>query len=178
VLDTEAYVFGGGVTFNGNCPFKNSLAPTHSLKYSFLAAEWSYSPPGPRPGVLPTISPLPSPTEPNATWKDVTGGQVGWRLFSINIRYTVDHPHLRSYDMRIRSNLADPVHTVPGGSFTAGSFFFRGRASGPADPPTQSGGVPVDISLDPPCAYSFKLHYQTRHYVTNDGGDEVLYCIE
>jgi hypothetical protein len=59
---TEAYVFGGGVTLNGNCPFKNSAAPAHGLKYRFLAAEWGYSAPGPRPGVMPTISPLPSPT--------------------------------------------------------------------------------------------------------------------
>lgn len=335
--DTEAYVFGGGVTLNGNCPFKNSAEPTHSVKYRFLAAEWGYTAPGPRPGVMPSISPLPSPAEPNATWKVVTAsgptwvGDVyypdpgspifprkmsvyaspdpnGWialgvtpinvpltaggttnvmpsddpvmgnwvrsglllnmdtvpltgvptppawtanranagrsltdaekviirrfsvvfqvrdvvsgidiatevrdsiifdnstpvgivnieqllsnacspilGLSSINIRYTVDHPHLRYFHMRIKSNATDPVHSeasLPGGDFTAGSVFFRGGASGPADPPNQTGGVAVNIAGPPPdpaCAYAFKVRYSTRHYLTGEGGDEVLYCIE
>jgi hypothetical protein len=331
---TEAYVFGGGVRLNGNCPFRNSADPTHGLKYRFLAAEWGYDAIGPRPGVMPINSPLPSPTEPNATWKVVTavsptwvgdvyypdpggptpfqkqpiyispdpsgwielGGRIvtvpltaggttnvalsddpltgnwvrsgfllemdtvpltgphtppGWAsdkknagrsltsvekaiirrfslvfqvrdivtgtdvftevrdsiifdnsnvigivnieqllsnecspitgMSSINIRYTVDHPHLRYFHMRIKSNVTDPVHSeasLPGGDFGAGSFFFRGGESGPADPPTQSGGVPVNISGDPACAYALKLRYSTRHYITGEGGDEVLYCIE
>jgi hypothetical protein len=102
-------------------------------------------------------------------------------LSSINIRYTVDHPHLRYFHMRIKNNSTDPVHSeasLPGGDFTAGAFFFRGGASGPADPPNQPGGVPVDISADPACAYALKLRYATRHYLTGEGSDEVLYCIE
>jgi hypothetical protein len=331
---SEAYVFGGGVRLNGNCPFRNNAAPANKMKYRFLAAEWGYDAPGPRPGVMPINSPLPSPTEPNATWKVVTGagstwvGDVyypdpggtppfrkesiyiapdpgGWialdgmivtvpltaggttnvalsddsltgnwvrsgfllemdtvplagphappawvsdkknagrsltnaekaiirrfslvfqvrdvttgidvftevrdsiifdnssaigivnieqllsnacspitGLSSINIRYTVDHPHLRYFHMRIKNNVTDPVHSeasLPGGDFAAGSFFFRGGASGPADPPNQAGGVPVNISADPACAYALKLRYSTRHYLTGEGGDEVLYCIE
>ena len=331
---TEAFVFGGGVRLNGNCPFRNNAAPTHSLKYRFLAAEWSYTAPGPRPGVMPSISPLPSPTEPNAVWKVVTGagstwvGDVyypdpggpspfrkesiyispdpnGWirldgtvvtvpltaggtasvalsddslsgnwvrsgfllemdtaplagpqappawasdkknagrsltdaekaiirrfslvfqvrddatnadvfteirdliifdnstatgivnieqllsnacspimGLSSINIRYTVDHPHLRYFHLRIKNNATDPVHneaSLPGDDFTAGSFFLRGGASGPADPPTQPGGFNVIISGDPACAYALKLRYSTRHYLTGESNDEVLYCIE
>ncbi|PYS77886.1 MAG: hypothetical protein DMF66_08285 [Acidobacteria bacterium] len=328
----EAYVFGGGVMLNGNCPFKNAASPTHGLKYRFLAAEWGYSAPGPRPGALPDVSPLPAPTEPNATWKVVTAagptwvGDVyynngvnpfakmsvyvspdadGWihldgvsvtaplagggttsvvlsddpltgnwvrsgnllvmdtvplsgphappawasdrknagrsltdgekaiihrfsvvfqvrdvatnadiftdtrdsiifdnstpvgfvnieellsdacnpikGLSSINVRYTVDHPHLRYFHLRIKNNATDPVHdeaSMPGGDFAAGSFFFRGGASGPADPPNQSGGFAVDISGDPACAYALKLRYSTRHYQTGESGDEVLYCIE
>jgi hypothetical protein len=105
-------------------------------------------------------------------------------LSSINIRYTVDHPHLRYFHMRIKNNATDPVHgegTLTGGDFTAGSFFFRGGASGPADPVTQTGGVPVNIGGPPPdpaCSYALKLRYSTRHYSTGEGGDEVLYCIE
>jgi hypothetical protein len=318
---------------NGNCPFKNAAAPTHGLKYRFLAAEWGYTAPGPRPGVLPTVAPPPAPAEPNATWKVVTAagptwvGDVyyndglnpfakmsvyvspdadGWihldgesvtaplfgggttsvvlsdnpltgnwvrsgnlldmdtvplagphappawvsdrknagrsltdgekaiiRRFrvvfqvrdfdtnadiftdtrdsivfdnstpvgfvnieelmsnvcnpimsgptaSINVRYTVDHPHLRYFHLWIKNN-AGVVHneaSMPGGDFAAGSFFFRGGASGPADPPNQPGGFNVDISGDPACAYALKLRYLTRHYITGEGGDEVLYCIE
>jgi hypothetical protein len=329
----EAYVFGGGVMLNGNCPFKNAAAPTHGLKYRFLAAEWGFS--GvPGPGVLPDVAPPPAPAEPNATWKVVTAsggtwvGDVyynngvnpfakssiyvspdagGWiqldglsvalplvgggttnvvlsddpltgnwvrsgnllamntapltgthttpawaadraeagrsltdaekariRRFrvvfqvrdvstntdiftdtrdsiifdnsspvalvnvaellsnacspimsgptaSINIRYTVDHPHLSYFKMKIRNNATDPVHdspTLPGGSFTAGSFFFRGGASGPADPPNQPGGVSLDISSDPPCAYTLELFFHTRHYLSGQGERDVLYCIE
>lgn len=321
---TEAYVFGGSLDLNGNCPFRNSAVPANSLKYRFLAAEWGYGAPGPRPGVMPSISPLPSPTEPNATWVgDVyypdPGGPLPFRkmpvytspdangwialdgttinvpltaggttsvtlsddtltgnwvrsgfllamntgpltgphapppwassksnagrsltdaekaiirrfslvfqvrdvatnadvavevrdsiifdnssviglvnieqllsdacspisgLASINVRYTVDHPHLRYFHTRIKSNATDPVHSeasMPGGDFTPGSFMFRGGASGPADPPNQTGGVAVNISADPPCAYALKLRYATRHYLTGEGSDEVLYCIE
>ena len=330
---TEAFVFGGTVRLNGNCPFKNNAAPTHSLKYRFLAAEWGYDPPGPRPGAIPSVSPPPSPTEPNATWKVVTGSSTfvgdvyypdpggsppfrgqsvyvapdpgGWitldglvvtvpltaggtttvalsddsltgnwvrsgfllemdtlplagpdappawalnkinagrsltdgekaiirrfsvvfqvrdittgvdiftdvrdsivfdnstpigmvnvehlisnacnpgvGLSSINIRYTVDHPHLRYFHMRIKNNATDPVHSeavLPGADFAPGSFFLRGGASGPADPPNQAGGFAVNISGDPPCAYALKLRYSTRHYLTGEGYDEVLYCIE
>ncbi|HEX8353653.1 MAG TPA: hypothetical protein VF611_12180 [Pyrinomonadaceae bacterium] len=329
---SEAYVFGGGVMLNGNCPLKNAAAPTNGLKYRFLAAEWGYSS-GPAPGVLPDVAPPPAPSEPDATWKVVTAagptwvGDVyydnglnpfakmsvnvspdadGWirldgvsvtaplfgggtknvllsddpltgnwvrsgnLLFmntaplsgthappawasdrknagrsltdaekaiihrfrvvfqvrdvvtdadvftdtrdsiifdnstpvgfvnieelmsdacnpitsgpgaSIKVRYTVDHPHLRYFHLRIKSNLgvAHPEGSMPGGDFAAGSLFFRGGQSGPADPPNQSGGVNVDISGDPPCAYALKLRYITRHYVTGEGGDEVLYCIE
>lgn len=330
----EAYVFGGGVDLDGNCPFKNAAAPAHGLKYRFLAAEWGYTAPGPRPGVMPSISPLPFPAnaEPNATWKVVTGsatwvGDVyypdpgglnpfrghsvyvapdadGWihldglvvnvpltgggttnvtlsddsltgnwvrsgfllamntvpltgtpappawfskaqagrsltdgekaviRRFTvvfqvrdvvtntdvfaevrdsiifdnspalgivnveqllsnacspinlgatINLRYTVDHPHLRYFHMRIKNNATDPVHTeasLPGGDFAAGSFFFRGGASGPAAPPSPGDPVPVSLAGDPACAYAVKLRYATRHYLTGEGADEVLYCIE
>ncbi|HEY0173710.1 MAG TPA: hypothetical protein VGB98_22040 [Pyrinomonadaceae bacterium] len=332
-LPTEAYVFGGGIMLNGNCPIRNAAAPTHSLKYRFLAAEWGYSA-GPAPGVLPDVAPPPAPAEPDATWRVVTAAGATWlgdvyyndgadpfakipvsaspdpdgwihlqglsvtaplagggtttlvlsddpmtgnwvrsgnllvmntgpltgahappawasdrkeagrsltdgekariRRFrmvfqvrdfdtntdvftetrdsiifdntspvglvnveelmsnacspimsgpdaSINIRYTVDHPHLRYFHLRIKNNPTDPVHSeasLPGGDFAAGAFFFRGGQSGPADPPNQPGGFNVDISDDPPCAYALKLRYITRHYVTGEGGDEVLYCIE
>ena len=329
----EAYVFGGGVMLNGNCPIRNAAAPTHSLKYRFLAAEWGYTG-GPAPGVLPDIAPPPAPAEPDATWKVVTAtggtwvGDVyyndgvdpfakmsvyaspdadGWIHFaglsvtaplagggttslvlsddpltgnwvrsgnllamhtvpltgthtppawaadrinagrsltnaekaiirrfrmvfqvrdfdtntnvftetrdsiifdnspvvalvnvaqlisnacspimsgpaaSIDIRYTVDHPHLSYFHQRIKNNPTDPVHSeasLPGGVFTAGSFFFRGGASGPADPPNQPGGFNVDISADPPCAYALKLRFHTRHYLSGQDEREVLYCIE
>lgn len=329
---TEAYVFGGGVMLNGNCPFKNAASPTHGLKYRFLAAEWGYSAPGPRPGALPDVSPLPSPPEPNATWKVVTAASATWvgdvyynngvnpfakmsvyvspdadgwihldgtsvtaplsgggttsvvlsddpltgnwvrsgnllymdtvpltgtpappawasnkaqagrgladgekviiRRFSevfqvrdvvtnadvftetrdsiifdnspvvelvnveqllsnacspitlnssINLRYTVDHPHLRYFHIRIKNNATDPVHSeasLPGGDFAAGTFFFRGGASGPVGPPSPGDGVPVNLTGDPACAYAVKLRFATRHYLTGEGTDEVLYCIE
>lgn len=99
---------------------------------------------------------------------------------SINIRYTVDHPHLSYFHLWIKNNpgIVHNEASMPGGDFTPGSFFFRGGASGPADPATQPGGVSVDISGDPPCAYALKLRYRTRHYFSGEGGDEVLYCIE
>jgi hypothetical protein len=326
---TEAYVFGGGVALNGNCPFKNAAAPTHSLKYRFMVAEWGYNAPGPRPGVLPSIAPSAPPAEPDATWKVVTGGATwlgdvyyndgvnptakksvsvapdpnGWialdglavtvplsgsgtttvnlsddvntgnwvrsgnlldmssgpitgaqpvaawsgdrtqagrfptdaekvvirrfrmvfqvrdistnadiftevldsivfdnssvvealniqqlltdscnpitGLQSIDVRYTIDHPHLNTFHLWIKNN-AGIVHaeaTMPGGDFTAGSFFFRGGASGPV-PLTGPGGFNVDISADPPCAYAVWIRFGTRHYVPGGGNDEVLYCIE
>lgn len=328
----EAYVFGGSLMLNGNCPLKNLASPTHGLKYRFLAAEWGYSGTGPRPGALPDVPPSAPPAEPDATWKVVTGGltnvgdvyyndgfnpnahtivQVvpdinGWiqldgltvaaPLFgggttpvtlsddpitgnwlrtdnlllmdtvplsgttvppawagdrknagrsltdpekaiihrfsilfqvrdvvsgtdiytefldsiifdnstpvgfvnieelmsdackpimsgpaaSINVRYTVDHTHLRYFHLWIKNN-SGIVHneaSMPGGDFTAGAFFFRGGASGPTDPPNQPGGFNVDISGDPVCAYALKLRYATRHYVTGEIPDEVLYCIE
>jgi hypothetical protein len=328
---SEAYVFGGGIMLNGNCPLKNAAAPTHGLKYRFLAAEWGYSGTGPRPGALPDIPPPAPPSEPDATWKVVTAASgtnvgdvyyndgvnpsahttvyatpdgLGWiqldgltvaaplagggstpvtlsddpvtgnwlrtdnllrmdtvplsgthappawagdrknagrsltdgekaiihrfsmvfqvrdvvtntdiytefldsiifdnasaigflnieelmsdacspisGLTEIHVRYTVDHPHLRLFHLWIKNN-PGVVHaeaSMPGGDFTPGSFFFRGGASGPADPPNQPGGFAVDISADPVCAYALWLRYQTRHYLTGEPTDEVLYCVE
>jgi hypothetical protein len=92
----------------------------------------------------------------------------------------VDHPHLRHFHMWIKNNpgIVHNEASMPGGDFAPGTFFFRGGASGPPDPPNDPGGIPVDISGDPPCAYALKLRYATRHYLTGEGSDEVLYCIE
>ena len=97
---------------------------------------------------------------------------------TIHLLYTVDHPHLRNFSVSI-SNNGGTVHAappLPHGEFTSGAYFFRGGAGGPHDPVTFAGGVPVDISADPPCAYSVNLSFITRRY--GDLGTTLsrLYC--
>jgi hypothetical protein len=64
---------------------------------------------------------------------------------------------------------------MPSGAFTAGSLFFRGGAGGP-HVPANNGGVAVDVSTDPPCAYSVNLGWQTRRWNEPATGTQILYC--
>lgn len=95
----------------------------------------------------------------------------------LHILYTVDHPHLNNYSLSI-SNNSGTVHgapPLPNGEFTAGSFFFRGNASGPHNG-TFTGGVPFSVAADPGCAYKLSLSFDTRHYNVSGTHIERLYC--
>lgn len=102
-----------------------------------------------------------------------------------HILYTVDHPHLRRFSIRIWNNTGTvhppPAHSgsptvaMPSGEFSAGSFFFRGGAGGP-HVPAGTGGVAVDISGDPPCAYAVELSWLTRRYLALEQSTTILYC--
>jgi hypothetical protein len=102
-----------------------------------------------------------------------------------HVLYTVDHPHLRSFAVSIANNggqvhpppaySGSPTVAMPDGAFTAGGFFFRGGASGPHIP-SGTGGVAVDISGDPACAYRVDLTWQTRRYGDSGHAEEILYC--
>ena len=96
-----------------------------------------------------------------------------------HVQYTLDHPHLRHFDVTIWNNggtvhpppahSGSPTVAMPSGDFTAGSFFFRGGASG-------VGGVAVNISGDAPCAYSVTLSWLTRHWQASTQSVPILYC--
>jgi hypothetical protein len=102
-----------------------------------------------------------------------------------HVLYTVDHPHLRSFSVQISNNggvvhpppafSGSPTTAMPSGAFTAGSFFFRGGAGGPHNG-SGTGGVAVDISGDPPCAYAVTLSWQTRRYYDTGHSTQILYC--
>jgi hypothetical protein len=102
-----------------------------------------------------------------------------------HVLYTVDHPHLRSFQITIGNNngqvhpppafSGSPTAAMPSGAFAAGNYFFRGGAGGP-HLGGGNGGVPVAIGADPSCAYAVTLGWQTR--IWNDAGHStlVLYC--
>ncbi len=93
-----------------------------------------------------------------------------------HVLYTVDHPHLSSFSLAINNNIT-VVHSLVSASFPPAGFFFRGGNSGPHNG-TFTGGLAVDVSADPPCAYRVNITWSTRHYPTGLGDDkpEVLYC--
>jgi hypothetical protein len=102
-----------------------------------------------------------------------------------HILYTIDHPHLRSFQISISNNTGQihpppapsgsPTLAMPSGDFTAGSFFFRGGAGGP-HVAGGTGGVAVDIQADPVCAYRVDLSWSTRRYGDTGSSAEILYC--
>jgi hypothetical protein len=102
-----------------------------------------------------------------------------------HILYTVDHPHLRSFSLTISNNSKvvhpPPAHSgsatvaMPSGDFAPGSFYFRGGAGGP-HVAGGTGGVAVDISKDPKCAYRVDLSWLTRRYGDSSEQTEILYC--
>ena len=102
-----------------------------------------------------------------------------------HILYTVDHPHLRYFRIDIANNnggvhpppvfSGSPTVAMPDGNFTLGSFFFRGGAGGP-HVMNGTGGVAVDISADPSCAYMVTLHWLTRRYLALEQTNLILYC--
>ncbi|MDR8390296.1 carboxypeptidase-like regulatory domain-containing protein [Aliifodinibius sp. S!AR15-10] len=91
----------------------------------------------------------------------------------VHILYTLDHPHMNSYSIKIESN-SGVVHNappLPTDSF-GGDLFFRGGSSG-------SAGHLVDVSSDPSCAYAVILSWNTRHYHSRRGTgrhEQILYC--
>ncbi len=97
-----------------------------------------------------------------------------------HVLYTVDHPHLNSFHLEISSNLGTvhPAPPMPSGSFLLPpDLLFHGGNSGPHNA-GNTGGFPVDIHLDPTCAYRVNLYWSTRHYPQPWGDDkpEILYC--
>jgi hypothetical protein len=103
-----------------------------------------------------------------------------------HILYTVDHPHLRWFRVEIWNNTGDvhpptptfsgsPTTAMPSGDFVAGNFFFRGGAGGPHTG-GGTGGVAVDISADPACAYGVTLSWLTRRYYDTGHSTSILYC--
>lgn len=96
---------------------------------------------------------------------------------TIHLLHTVDHPHLRSFSVTITNN-GGTVHAppqTPSGAFTAGAYTFRGDASGPHNG-TSTGGVPIDVSADPACAYAVNLSWVTRRYLDSTQQLQRLYC--
>lgn len=110
-----------------------------------------------------------------------------------HVLYTIDHPHLRDFALSISNNVTTvhgssltPVNSPPFGFLQLPQsdflqpgpnpdFFFRGRNSGPHNG-TNTGGYPVDIHLDLPCAYRVTLSWQTRIYTEPGHSTEILYC--
>ena len=107
---------------------------------------------------------------------------------TIHVLYTVDHPALRSFSSSISSN-SGTFHTpstppvggnnaaTPAGAYTPGMAFpwFRGAAGGPHNA-SSTGGLAVDISTDPKCAYSVNMSWVTRRYGDLGHSTQVLYC--
>jgi hypothetical protein len=97
----------------------------------------------------------------------------------VHVLYTVDHPHLRQFSVSISNNngqvhpppafSGSPTVAMPNGDYAPGDYFFRGGASG-------TGGVAVDISADPACAYRVSLSWLARHWGDIGTGTEILYC--
>jgi hypothetical protein len=97
---------------------------------------------------------------------------------SAHILYTLDHPHMRWFNIQISNNngLVHSAPPLPNGSFLPGpNFFFRGGAGGPHQP-ANNGGFAVDISADPVCAYTVVMSWQTREYLTSSVSTQTLYC--
>ena len=95
---------------------------------------------------------------------------------SVHVLYTVDHPHLHSFNLAI-SNNSGTVHgaSMPRGSFLPANFLFRGGNSGPHNL-SNTGGFAQNIGGDQPCAYSCALGWSTRQYLTGGTSTQILYC--
>ncbi|MGI8640776.1 MAG: hypothetical protein ACR2MG_12630 [Pyrinomonadaceae bacterium] len=100
---------------------------------------------------------------------------------AVHILYTIDHPHLRFFNLGISNNNGGvhPPPAMPTGSFVppppTNNLLFRGGAGGPHQP-AFNGGFTVDVSADPACAYRVALSWQTRHYLSSSTGTDRLYC--
>ena len=96
---------------------------------------------------------------------------------TIHLLHTVDHPHLSSFSVSINNN-GGTVHVppqTPSGAFTTGNYSFRGGASGPHNS-SFTGGILIDVSGDPACAYSVNLSWITRRYLDTAQTLQRLYC--
>lgn len=107
---------------------------------------------------------------------DVSLGQLAGDLCAeisgnVDVEYTVDHPHLQSFDVVIRKN-AGVVHddgnsSLPDQEYN-GNLSFRG----------DHGTERVDVSGDEPCAYEVVLRARTRHHRSRDPiTSDILYRI-
>jgi hypothetical protein len=100
---------------------------------------------------------------------------------SVHILYTVDHPHLRFFNLGISNNTGGvhPPPALPSGNFAPPppltNYLFRGGAGGP-HLPGNNGGFAVNVAADPACAYRVALSWQTRHYESSATSTERLYC--
>jgi len=100
---------------------------------------------------------------------------------AVHILYTIDHPHLRFFNLEISNNngAVHPPPALPRGNFVppppTSNYLFRGDAGGPHQP-GNDGGFEVNVSGDPKCAYRVKLLWQTRHYLVGSPSIERLYC--
>jgi hypothetical protein len=94
----------------------------------------------------------------------------------VHVLYTIDHPHLRWFKVQISNNtgVVHPAPPLPNGDF-GGSVAFRGGNSGPSNA-SGTGGHAVNVSADPPCAYSVTLSWQTRRLYDPSHSRQVLYC--
>lgn len=99
----------------------------------------------------------------------------------VHILYTIDHPHLRFFTITISNNngITHPPPPLPAASFTPppppSNYLFRGGAGGP-HLSGNNGGFPVNVALDPPCAYRVAISWQTRHYLASSHSIDRLYC--
>lgn len=100
---------------------------------------------------------------------------------TVHILYTIDHPHLRFFNVGISNNsgTVHPPPAMPSGSFVPppppNNFLFRGAAGGP-HLPGNNGGFAVNVAGDPVCAYRVALSWQTRHYLSSSHSTDRLYC--
>lgn len=100
---------------------------------------------------------------------------------TVHILYTIDHPHLRFFNVGISNNTGGvhPPPAMPSGAFSPpppiSDYLFRGGAGGP-HLPGNNGGFAVNVSADPPCAYRVALSWQTRHYLSSATSTDRLYC--
>ncbi|MDD2462636.1 MAG: hypothetical protein PHI97_01440 [Desulfobulbus sp.] len=114
-----------------------------------------------------------SPVKYALNLTELTGDLCNKITNNVHILYTLDHPHLRSFNVTIENNagILHPPPPLPQGIFSGG-LFFRGGESG-------GSGVAVNVAADPVCAYAVKLSWQTRHYQSNRGQSrhtQILYC--
>ena len=99
----------------------------------------------------------------------------------VHMLYTIDHPHLRFFNLTISNNngITHPPPPLPAASFTppppSANYLFRGGAGGP-HLSSNNGGFPVNVALDPPCAYRVAISWQTRHYLASSHSIDRLYC--
>lgn len=100
---------------------------------------------------------------------------------AVHILYTIDHPHLRFFNLGISNNNGGvhPPPPLPAGAFVppppAGNYLFRGGAGGPHQP-GGNGGFAVNVAADPACAYRVAIGWQTRHYLASAHSIDRLYC--
>lgn len=99
----------------------------------------------------------------------------------VHILYTIDHPHLRFFNLTISNNngITHPPPPLPAANFAppppTANYLFRGGAGGP-HLSSNNGGFPVNVALDPPCAYRVAISWQTRHYLASSHSIDRLYC--
>ncbi|MEJ2200401.1 MAG: hypothetical protein P8X63_05230, partial [Desulfuromonadaceae bacterium] len=104
---------------------------------------------------------------------DLVGNLCNKVINDVHILYTIDHPHLSYFKVKIENNggVVHDAPPLPNDAFS-GNYFFRGGVSAP-------GGFPVVVAADPTCAYAVKLYWKTRHYHShrNDSRHtQILYC--
>ncbi|MDZ7693355.1 MAG: hypothetical protein U5K69_19935 [Balneolaceae bacterium] len=114
-----------------------------------------------------------SPVKHALQLKELTSDTCKKISDQVTILYTLDHPHMNSFNIKIKNNDGLVHDPTPSANSWSGNLFFRGGNSG-------SGGIVVNTKNDPPCAYTVMLNWNTRHYHGGRGSgqfEQILYCI-